>query len=195
MLDLWSRRSVATLYEFKIIIDVPKVLTWRISESAQIIRWKAEDQNLDPSRTVFLSPLRKRLPMECPGHWKKVSNQRILFGTRRKILTFTLAIYPIHDKDSQSAKNKGDLSESHLWEVLNQNLCGWIQFNVCWPGIVTALVRYDKMVWRMKVHKLYFSVGKMWRRRRQRFTLWAAFAWDPCCHSRCHFPHLVSFFS
>ena len=40
MLDLWSRRSVATLYEFMIIIDVPKALTWMISESAQIIRWK-----------------------------------------------------------------------------------------------------------------------------------------------------------
>ena len=28
----------------------------------------------------------------------------------------TLAIDPIHDKDSQSAKNKCELSERHLWE-------------------------------------------------------------------------------
>jgi hypothetical protein len=27
----------------------------------------------------------------------------------------TLAIHPIHDKDGQSAKNKSELSESHLW--------------------------------------------------------------------------------
>ena len=39
VLDLCSRISVATLYEFKIIIDVPKALTWIISESAQSIRW------------------------------------------------------------------------------------------------------------------------------------------------------------
>ena len=76
----------------------------------------AEDQSLDPSRTVFLSPLRKRLPFECARHWKKASNKRVLFGPRRKISSLTLAIHPIHDKDSQSAKNKGELSERHLLE-------------------------------------------------------------------------------
>ena len=39
ILDLRSRRSVAISYEFKIIIDLPKALTWIISESAQSIKW------------------------------------------------------------------------------------------------------------------------------------------------------------
>ena len=28
----------------------------------------------------------------------------------------TSAIHPIHDKDGQSAKNKGELNERHLWK-------------------------------------------------------------------------------
>ena len=122
VLDLWSRMSAATLYEFKIIIDVPSkgLLTWIISESVQSIRLDGVEDNqiyqsLDPSRTVFLFPLRKRLPFECAGHWKKVSNQRVLFGPWRKISS--VPSHPIHDKDSQSAKNKVEQSERHLWEL------------------------------------------------------------------------------
>ena len=31
-------------------------------------------------------------------------------------MSFTLAIHPIYDKDSQNAKNEGELNERHLWE-------------------------------------------------------------------------------
>ena len=68
------------------------------------------------SRTMFLSPLCKCLPFECAGHWKKVSNKREPFGSRRKTASLTLAIYPIKDKDGKSSKNEGKLRESHLWK-------------------------------------------------------------------------------
>jgi hypothetical protein len=75
--------------------------------------------SIDPSRTVFLSPLRKRLPFECAGHGKKASNERVLSGPRRKISSLTtVAIHPIDDKDSQSANDEGELSERHLWETV-----------------------------------------------------------------------------
>ena len=63
-----------------------------------------------------MSPLRKRLPFECGGHRKKISNKRVLLGPWRKISSSKLAIHPIHDKDSQSAKNNDKLSERHLSE-------------------------------------------------------------------------------
>ena len=96
-------------------------------------------QSLDPSRTVFLTPLRKRLPFECAGHWKKVSNQRVLFGPRRKISS--APSHPIHDKDSQSAKNKVEQSECHLWESVELSVRMIINLiipslNVTWLGIV-----------------------------------------------------------
>ena len=81
---------------------------------------KDQPESLDPSRTVFFSPIRKRLPFECGGKWKNASNQRVLFGSRREISSSTLATHPgpIRDKDSQSAKTNGELSERHLWESI-----------------------------------------------------------------------------
>ena len=65
---------------------------------------------------VNIRQLCKRLPFECVGHRKEISNLRVLLGPWRKILSLSMAIYPIHDKDTQRAKNEGELSERHLWE-------------------------------------------------------------------------------
>ena len=63
----------------------------------------------------------------------------------------TLAIHPIDDKDSQSAKDKGELSERHLWESVKlRSLCqliiSYLEYpsnssNVGWLGVV--LGRYN----------------------------------------------------
>jgi hypothetical protein len=45
------------------------------------------------------------------------------FGSRRKISSLT--IHPIDDKDNQSAKNQGELSEHHLWDIVE--LGAWCQ--------------------------------------------------------------------
>ena len=53
-----------------------------------------------------------------------------------------LAIHPIHDKDSQSAKSKGELGKRHLCERVEQELCIRMiinhtipSLNVAWLGI------------------------------------------------------------
>ena len=160
MLDLWSR-TVATSYEFKIIIDIPKALTWIISESAQGVRWIL-GRGLE-SRSItncILVPTSQMSPIQVCWALKEDFQSKGTLGPRRKISSLTLAIHPIEDKDSQSAQNKGEQSEQHLCEFVKcwtkSSALGYCNYHLPSPNLNVAWLSFElKFRWNCIPSLLY----------------------------------------